>query len=127
MPASNRRVRALLVFLCYLTLAAFSSRAESPKGVTSWWPDPSTGLMWTGQQPKNAMSWQEANKYCASLQLGGYSGWRLPTMDEVKKATVNSQDVNSRTGYYWVFKGGIWTPGAIWTALGNLCTSLQAA
>jgi tetratricopeptide (TPR) repeat protein len=33
------------------------------------------------------MSWQDAKDYCASLQLGEYTGWRLPTLEEMKKAT----------------------------------------
>jgi len=36
----------------------------------------------------NGLNWQQANDYCASLQLGGFAGWRLPTLDEVKAATV---------------------------------------
>ena len=73
------------------------------KDATTWWPDPSTGLMWTGQihsgpstYPKVAimgrsmfwygLNWQQANDYCASLHTGGFAGWRLPTLDEVKDA-----------------------------------------
>jgi hypothetical protein len=74
---------------------------EWTKDPTTWWPDPSTGLMWTGQihsgpstYPKLAvasrsmywmgLNWQQANGYCSSLLLGGLSGWRLPTLDEVE-------------------------------------------
>jgi len=30
------------------------------------------------------VNWQQANDYCAALQLGDFAGWRLPTLDEVK-------------------------------------------
>jgi len=35
-------------------------------------------IKWTG------LNWQEANDYCSALKIGGLSGWRLPTLDEVK-------------------------------------------
>jgi hypothetical protein len=31
------------------------------------------------------ISWLDANKYAEDLRLGGYSDWRLPTLDELKK------------------------------------------
>jgi tetratricopeptide (TPR) repeat protein len=30
------------------------------------------------------LNWQQASDYCATLKLGGFSGWRLPTLDETK-------------------------------------------
>jgi tetratricopeptide (TPR) repeat protein len=122
---------------------------------TTWWPDPSTGLMWAGKSygieqsdpgdPKKrtylGFSWQQANEYCNSLQLGGYSGWRLPTRDEVKAATAIKSQSDSSFVYNrgetksmnavdeWAsqlpydvayFKGGIFTPNPtlshIWTS-----------
>ncbi|MGA8938088.1 MAG: DUF1566 domain-containing protein [Acidobacteriaceae bacterium] len=76
---------------------------EWTKDPTTWWPDPSTGLMWSGQihsgpstYPKLAvpsrsmywmgLNWPQASDYCDSLALGGTSGWRLPTLDEVEGA-----------------------------------------
>jgi tetratricopeptide (TPR) repeat protein len=32
------------------------------------------------------LNWQKANDYCGSLLVGGLSGWRLPTLDEVEGA-----------------------------------------
>jgi tetratricopeptide (TPR) repeat protein len=32
------------------------------------------------------LNWQQASDYCGSLLLGGSSGWRLPSLDEVKDA-----------------------------------------
>jgi hypothetical protein len=37
-------------------------------------------MYWTG------LNWQQANDYCASLHIGGFVDWRLPTLDEVKDA-----------------------------------------
>ena len=85
MPSLKRRIGMSLVYFCLMAFGAQFLNAQTP---TTWWPDPSTGLMWTGQVsagPKGrGMTWQEAKGYCSSLQLGGYSGWRLPTLDEIK-------------------------------------------
>lgn len=35
-------------------------------------------IKWTG------LTWQEASDYCSAVKIGGLSGWRLPTADEVK-------------------------------------------
>ena len=107
MSASKSSVRAVLEFLCLILFCTQCCLAQGwTKDPTTWWPDTSTGLMWAGQvhgnphpNPKdqsaccqmgssNGLNWQQANDYCASLQLGGFAGWRLPTLDEVKAATV---------------------------------------
>jgi len=112
MSASKLSLSAPLVLLC---LTVFCTQYCLPQGwtkdPTTWWPDPSTGLMWAGQAHgsphpdpklagfdslalgKNGLSWQEANDYCASLQFGGFAGWRLPTLEEVKAATVTRKTV----------------------------------
>jgi hypothetical protein len=89
----NFRLRTFLVLFCLVVCGAQFSCAAS-KEPTTWWPDPSTGLMWTGQTPLKkgigmpTMDWKDANGYCASLKVGGYSGWRLPTINELKAITV---------------------------------------
>jgi hypothetical protein len=114
MPALKSSVRALLASLCLTISAAQCCSAQGwTKDPTTWWPDTSTGLMWTGQAHgsphpdpklavqfnsldlgKNGLSWQEANDYCASLQFGGFADWRLPTLEEVKAATVTRKTVD---------------------------------
>ena len=44
--------------------------------------DPATGLMWTVKESDKEMSLDQAAKYCRNLRLGGYSDWRLPTVDD---------------------------------------------
>ncbi|MGO9084805.1 MAG: DUF1566 domain-containing protein [Candidatus Sulfotelmatobacter sp.] len=61
------------------------------KDPTKWLPDPSSGLMWAEHdyvRPYHikwtGLKWQEASDYCSALKIDGLSGWRLPTVDEVK-------------------------------------------
>jgi hypothetical protein len=74
---------------------AVAQNANHPP--TNWWPEPSSGLMWAGTLhpdldiiPANltdGLLYQDAANYCAGLTIAGFSGWRLPTLDEVKAAT----------------------------------------
>ena len=64
--------------------------------------DPATKLMWPRQDNGSNVNWNQANAYCQSLNLGGYSGWRLPSWDELATIYDQTQDVN---GYH--IKGGI--------------------
>jgi hypothetical protein len=50
------------------------------------WTDPATGLTWARQDNGTDVHWRQASNYCADLGLGGYSNWRLPTIEEI--ATV---------------------------------------
>jgi tetratricopeptide (TPR) repeat protein len=44
--------------------------------------------MWANRPAGGRTNWNQATSYCASLSLGGYSGWRLPTLDEAKASTT---------------------------------------
>ena len=41
--------------------------------------------MWTIKDSGARITWQQANQYARQLRLGGYSDWRLPTIDELEK------------------------------------------
>ncbi|MGO8756951.1 MAG: DUF1566 domain-containing protein [Terracidiphilus sp.] len=79
----------LFLFLAFATVQ-YTSALTPPK---DWWPDPATGLMWTGEAAWNSwrgITWSQANEYCSTLQLGGFSGWRLPTIDEADNLLVDA-------------------------------------
>ena len=44
--------------------------------------DNGTGLMWQ-KATAGPMNWNDAMSYASGLSLGGHSGWRLPTKDEL--------------------------------------------
>jgi hypothetical protein len=48
------------------------------------WTDPTTALMWPRKDNGGDVTWQQAANYCQNLSLGGYTGWRLPTIDELQ-------------------------------------------
>jgi Protein of unknown function (DUF1566)/PEGA domain len=48
------------------------------------WKDSSSGLTWQVSPMGKAMIWNAAKSHCASLRLGGSSGWRLPTISELR-------------------------------------------
>jgi len=48
------------------------------------WTDPATGLMWQKRDNGSDVNWQQATNYCQNLSLGGYTGWRLPGIDELQ-------------------------------------------
>lgn len=86
-PARSRLF--LFSFLAFATVQ-HTSALTPPK---DWWPDPSSGLMWTGEANWNSwrgITWSRANEYCSTLQLGGFSGWRLPTIDEADNLLVDA-------------------------------------
>ena len=123
----KNHVGVLSIVLCLVVGGTQIGSSESPKSPTTWWPDPSTGLMWTGQssfQLRGAVAWNDAGSYCSSLTLGGFSGWRLPTLDEMRSAEhfypVTDTDRNgfSQTVDYLGMKGGISTTQLtrIWTS-----------
>jgi hypothetical protein len=83
------------------------------------WTDPATGLMWTGRDNSYALRWQPAVEYCRSLQLAGFSDWRLPRIDELKKIyDPKAQAVCGPEGHMVCqIKGGIrLTSGVVWSS-----------
>jgi hypothetical protein len=76
------------------------------------WNDPATGLMWARKDNGGDVEWQEADDYCKNISLGGYSGWRLPTIGELAKIYDQTENVNHRH-----IKGGIEMTG--WWAWSN--------
>ncbi len=74
--------------------------------------DTDTALVWE-RFPGEAKLWAAAAEYCAELELGGQSDWRMPTFDEL--LTI----LNSEEG-----TGGEYTGGCYWNSVfGGDCRS----
>jgi len=57
------------------------------------------GLMYQNQPFNRMYTWQRAKDYCKDLILGGYTNWRLPTKDELKKLSTKNKNKNGYSYY----------------------------
>jgi Protein of unknown function (DUF1566) len=48
------------------------------------WIDPQTHLMWTLNDNGHDINWKGAVEYCKALRTGGFSDWRLASIEELK-------------------------------------------
>ncbi len=46
--------------------------------------DPETGLCWQDPFSETLMPWQDLISYCENLELGGFTDWYLPNIDELR-------------------------------------------
>ena len=45
--------------------------------------DTSTGLVWASKDNGENINWKDAKRYCENYRGGGYTGWRMPTQNEL--------------------------------------------
>ncbi len=77
-------MRAFSAFIGSITVVLWATSAPAtlvPRPDTV--ADTSTGLIWQWAAPASQMSWSAASVYCASLELDGHGGFRLPTRLEL--------------------------------------------
>ena len=73
--------------------------------------DSNTKLMWqdNASVKTTEKDWKGALKYCKNLKFAGFSGWRLPSIDELLSITddtkynpaIKNGFLNVTTGLYW--------------------------
>lgn len=51
--------------------------------------DEKTGLIWQKIASDQAMTWEQALKYCGELKLAGQTDWRLPNIKELRSLSDN--------------------------------------
>lgn len=84
------QANVVLILLCIVTSMASAQTSTEARGqaqdtqVRGYWVDPATGLMWAGKDNGKDVNWGKAKKYCRDLRLGGYSDWRLATIEELQ-------------------------------------------
>jgi len=74
------------------------------------WTDPATGLMWSINGNGPVVDWNDANQSCVNSSQGGYSGWRLATLNELTAI----DDTTVAAEYH--IKGGIQVLGWTWSS-----------
>jgi hypothetical protein len=45
--------------------------------------DTNTNLMWAAKDNGSRINWRNAKSYCENYRGGGYTDWRMPTLDEL--------------------------------------------
>jgi hypothetical protein len=65
-------------------------------------------IMWQKGDNGKEVTFEEAQKYCMTLRVGGYTDWRLPNPDERDTAVVvelmmrrHSRDAHAHFDLYW--------------------------
>ncbi|MDD5167903.1 MAG: DUF1566 domain-containing protein [Syntrophales bacterium] len=67
--------------------------------------DTKTNLVWAAKDSKSALSWERAKSYCENYRGGGYTGWRMPTQDELARLRLSE-----------IERGGARRSGSIWAS-----------
>ena len=85
LPLINRSFLILLSFYfhSFLTLPVYAANrfVDNGDGTIS---DTKTGLMWVSKDNGVPINWPDAVEYCKNLRVGGYTDWRMPTIDELE-------------------------------------------
>jgi hypothetical protein len=108
------------------------SYADNGNGTVT---DNNTGLMWQKQDDGNTYNWYQASgtysatytssqDVCGSLNLGGYSDWRLPTKKELMSIlnygipypgpTIDPVFSNTKSSHYWSSTPCAYYPNLAW-------------
>ena len=83
--------------------------------------DRSTGLTWSKDNvPGGRMNWVKAKEACAALRLGGFSDWRLPTVQELltlvdyerHDPAIDTEHFACESAWYWTATPAHSSPGA---------------
>ncbi len=94
---------------------------DADAALNSTWTDPATRLMWTRKDNGSNVDSPQATAYCSKLQLAGYTGWRLPTIEELQGIYDPSVTAKKFFGdgltYNVHVKGNLTLTGRIWSGL----------
>jgi hypothetical protein len=78
--------------------------------------DPVSQMMWTQQDNGSRVDWEEARTYCDSLELGGFSDWRLPSLAEVREVYVPAPGGSSPSNFGSTRLGLAFSSCCFWTS-----------
>jgi len=94
---TTRRLTVALIVLLF-TMGTGVSHAAYVNNGNGTVTDTSTGLMWevktddgSSRDKDNTYTWREALSYCETLDLGGHTDWRLPTIKELRSLVDYTQ------------------------------------
>ncbi len=61
--------------------------------------DTQTNLMWAAKDNENDIDWDGAKHYCENFSTGGYSDWRMPTINELQSLYDTQYSRKSECGW----------------------------
>ncbi|MDP9361913.1 MAG: DUF1566 domain-containing protein, partial [Acidobacteriota bacterium] len=79
-----------------------------------YWVDDNSKLMWTVKDSGSDIEWNAADAYCRGMTLGGFTGWRLASIDELQRM----YDASLPDGT-WKTRGPIYPSGWTWSGTRN--------
>jgi len=106
-------MKRILVFVCMVLFlgsfvsAEYAAAARFVNNGDGTVTDTQTGLMWANKDNGSKINWWNAESYCKGYSGGGKSGWRLPTIDELRSlhnSGAYGSVINRTGGYVWSSK-----------------------
>lgn len=85
--------------------------------------DNTTGLMWSRASSSESMTHAAAEEYCKNLRTGGFSDWRLPTVEELflladrsrfRPAIDTDAFPDTKSDWYWTASPDASDPAYAW-------------
>ncbi len=65
--------------------------------------DTKTDLMWASKDNGEDINWKDAKRYCENYRGGGYTDWRMPTLDELTGLYDKSESYHATQKTYSVY------------------------
>ena len=74
----------LMVFVLYAVFAFAGEKVRFVASDNGTVLDARTKLMWAAKDNGEKINWASAVSYCADFRAGGFTDWRMPTLDELE-------------------------------------------
>jgi len=84
-------------------------------------------LMWMNKDNGKHVTWVEAQDFCRASRIGGYSDWRLPTVEELKKIYEGKREFDEKPGIYHIKKGIFLSDTTVWSSTQGVGFDFQYA
>lgn len=118
--------RILLILSVSASLALAEFTRDDANGIVT---DIVTGLQWQDDAVGSVMAWEEAIGHCETLELGPYTDWRLPNLNELTSLVddtrvnpaISPVFVNTASSYYWSSTTFAGTTSGAWLVYFNYC------
>jgi hypothetical protein len=105
------KINSMRIIICFLLLVLALCIPEAvPAGETArdgrfiaysdgTVMDTKTNLMWAAKDNGSDISWSKAETYCVNYRGGGYTDWRMPTVDELAGLYDKAKTYKTECGY----------------------------